>query len=183
VFAMQYSFLLPADYDMSIVDRRIADRGHLTDHFAGLQFKAYLVARRSGGRIPSQDNFYAPFYVWNTTEGFNNFVCGDGFDGVSKAFGRVQIKTWMVWHSHLTGNVASAKFATRSLHPIDASEDLRELRRQADVHLQHDLGNGALASVCGFEPTTWTQVRFSLWRSATMLAAAQHYEVAHLSLP
>ncbi len=27
MIAMQYSFTLPADYDMSIVDRRIRDKG------------------------------------------------------------------------------------------------------------------------------------------------------------
>src|SRR5271165_2720611 len=46
MIAMQYSFTLPADYDMSVIDRRIADKGPLLDGFPGLQFKAYLVARR-----------------------------------------------------------------------------------------------------------------------------------------
>ena len=31
MIATQYRFPLPADYDMAIIDRRIADRGHLTD--------------------------------------------------------------------------------------------------------------------------------------------------------
>ena len=46
MIAMQYSFTLPADYDMSVIDRRIADTGPLLDGFPGLKFKAYLVARR-----------------------------------------------------------------------------------------------------------------------------------------
>lgn len=29
MIAMQYSMLLRADYDMSIIDRRIAEKGHL----------------------------------------------------------------------------------------------------------------------------------------------------------
>jgi len=28
MIAMQYSLVLPADYDMGIIDRRIGDRGH-----------------------------------------------------------------------------------------------------------------------------------------------------------
>lgn len=183
MFAMQYSFLLPADYDMKIIERRIADRGHLTDHFAGLNFKAYLTARREGGKVSSQDNFYAPFYLWNTLEGLNNFVCGDGFDGVSKAFGRAQIKTWIVWHSQVLGDAKSSQFATRAIRPIDPREELRDLRREATEHVENDVREGALASVCGFEPTTWSQVRFALWRAPPSLAGAQFFELAHLSLP
>ena len=40
MIAMQYSFTLPADYDMSIVDRRIRDKGPLLDGFPNLGFKA-----------------------------------------------------------------------------------------------------------------------------------------------
>lgn len=39
MIAMQYSFSLPADYDMSIIDRRIAEKGHLLDNFPNLKFK------------------------------------------------------------------------------------------------------------------------------------------------
>ena len=31
MIAMQYNFVLPADYDMSIVDRRIAEKAMLAD--------------------------------------------------------------------------------------------------------------------------------------------------------
>ena len=183
MFAMQYSFLLPADYDMGIIDRRIAERGHVTDHFAGLRLKAYLVARQSGGQVPSHDNFYAPFYVWNTVEGFHDFVCGEGFDAPSKAFGRPQIKTWMVWACPQTDDLAAAQYATRSVLAIEPRDGLGDLRRRSAADADQDLRAGALASVCGFEPTSWSRVRFQLWRKAPSLEGAQHYEVAHLSLP
>ena len=183
MFAMQYSFLLPADYDMGIIDRRIADRGHTTDGFGGLRFKAYLIARRSGGSVSSHDNFYAPFYVWNTAEGFNNFVCGDGFGAPSKAFGRPQVKTWMVWTCQQIAEIATAKFATRGFRSIEPSDDLGVLREQADDRAKKDLASGALAAVYGFEPTGWTEVRFQLWRSLPPLKDVQSFEVAHLSLP
>jgi hypothetical protein len=47
MLAMQYSFTFPADYDMAIIERRIAENGHRLDGFPGLLFKAYLYARRS----------------------------------------------------------------------------------------------------------------------------------------
>jgi hypothetical protein len=46
MIAMQYSFTLPADYDMAIIDRRIAQKSGFTDNFPKLLFKAYLTARR-----------------------------------------------------------------------------------------------------------------------------------------
>lgn len=183
VFAMQYSFLLPADYDMGIIDRRIAERGHSTDHFGGLKFKAYLVARQKGGALPSRDNLYAPFYVWDTVDGFHNFVCGEGFGAPSRAFGRPQIKTWMVWDCRQTADLAAAKFATRSVSPIEPHDDLGELRRQASARVEQDMREGALASVSGFEPTSWSQVHFQLRRTAPAVNGVQSYEVAHLSLP
>jgi hypothetical protein len=49
MITMQYRIALPADYDMDIIRRRIAERGHLTDDFPQLSFKAYLYADRSVG--------------------------------------------------------------------------------------------------------------------------------------
>ena len=46
MIAMQYGFTLPADYDMTIIDRRMRDKGPLLDGFPDLRFKAYLAARR-----------------------------------------------------------------------------------------------------------------------------------------
>ena len=31
MYAMQYEIPLPADYDMAIIRRRVASKGHLTD--------------------------------------------------------------------------------------------------------------------------------------------------------
>jgi hypothetical protein len=56
--AMLYSFALPADYDMAIVERRIAEKGSALDGLPGLSAKAYLSARRDGAR---RENLYAPF--------------------------------------------------------------------------------------------------------------------------
>ena len=55
MIAMQYGIGLPADYDMGIIRRRTADKGHLLDDFDGLVFKAYLHASRGDARLPSRD--------------------------------------------------------------------------------------------------------------------------------
>lgn len=186
MIAMQYSFALPADYDMAIVDRRIVEKGPLLDNFPNLKFKAYLTARKGSGHTPSQENLYAPFYVWNQSEGLNDFVCGDGFVAVTQSFGWPQVKTWIVWRAHLAKTIAQAAFATREIAPIAPHAALSELRKRASEEALGDVeSGGALASVAGFEPTTWTSVRFRLWgeRPTSVAAGAQTYQVGHLSQP
>ncbi|MEV4568163.1 DUF4865 family protein [Nonomuraea sp. NPDC049419] len=52
MYAKQYEITLPADYDMTIIRKRVADRGHLLADRAGLGLKAYLVRERGIGGSP-----------------------------------------------------------------------------------------------------------------------------------
>lgn len=116
MIAMQYSFTLPADYDMSIVDRRIRDKGPLLDGFPNLGFKAYLGARR--GECASRDNLYAPFYLWQKPEGASDFLCGAGFEALTGAFGWPTVRTWIVWQAELSAEIAAARFCDPR-YPVD----------------------------------------------------------------
>lgn len=89
MLAMQYRFTLPADYDMAIVRRRIANFGHRLDACPQLIVKAYLYAQRSEG---SAENLYAPFYLWNSSAGMSDFLTDEGFRGSARrSAGRVSI--------------------------------------------------------------------------------------------
>jgi len=170
MIAMQYSFTLPADYDMAIIDRRIADKGRLTDGFPGLAFKAYLSAQAS------PDNLYAPFYVWHDAEGLNRFLSGPGFVGLTRSFGWPVVRIWPVWQARI-GDIARATHATRELSAIAPHDDLAARRARDAAEVAAD---GALASIAGFEPTTWTSIRFRLWdHQAT---GGQAYRVGHISI-
>lgn len=186
MIAMQYSFILPADYDMAIIDRRIAEKGHLLDNYPHLRFKAYLSARRMDV-TRSRDNLYAPFYLWDDVEGLNNFLGGDGFAGVSDAFGRPQVKSWFVWQAFVSPDVSQAAFATREVLPADTTVPLGERRKQESERVLRDGEHKRiLASVAGFEPYSWTVVRFRLWgpdAPGQGEEAAQMYRVGHMSLP
>lgn len=183
MIAMQYSFTLPADYDMSIVDRRIRDKGPLLDGFPNLGFKAYLSARR--GECASLDNLYAPFYLWQKPEGASEFLCGPGFDALTGAFGWPTVRTWIVWQAELSAEIAAARFATRDILLTEPYAPLADTRRAESAEAEAEVAaGGALASVSGFEPTTWTRVRFRLWREMPEISAqTQAYRVGHLSLP
>lgn len=187
MIAMQYSFTLPADYDMEIVDRRIRDKGPLLDNLPHLTFKAYLTARRGDSVTGSRDNLYAPFYVWDSGQGLNDFVCGAGFTGVTEAFGRPQVKTWVTWQTACSADIREARFGTFESTTIRAGTDLADRRAKDSEAAIADVRSGeVLASVSAFEPTGWTRLRFRLWHDLPQTAVAsnvQAYRLGHLSLP
>ncbi|MBB3646867.1 hypothetical protein FHX14_003066 [Rhizobium sp. BK619] len=183
MIAMQYSFTLPADYDMSVIDRRIRDKGPLLDGFPNLGFKAYLSARQ--GEFASRDNLYAPFYLWQKPEGASDFLCGPAFQTLAGAFGWPQVKTWIVWQANISPDIAAARFATREILQMEPYAPLADIRHAESAEAEAEVrAGGALASIRGFEPTTWTRVRFRLWREIPESAEhMQAYRVGHLSLP
>lgn len=184
MIAMQYSLVLPADYDMGIIERRIAERGHLTNRFPGLAFKAYLHAKKQDTPSTSE-NAYAPFYLWHTTEGMNEFLCGPGFLGLTQSFGWPSVQTWSVWHAEMAPEIAGARYATRETAQIDPHADLAALRRAESERSRELLSNrDVLATVTGFEPMSWSLVRFQLWSKMPERGAdrrARVYYVGHVS--
>jgi hypothetical protein len=178
--AMQYSFALPADYDMGNVERRIAEKGPALDGRPGLSAKAYLFARRDRG---APENLYAPFYVWNDAAAMNGFLTGRGFAGVSEAFGWPQVRIWIVWRAWLARDVEQARFATREVAPIAPFSPLEALAAQEDEAAVQAMKDDALAAVAGFEPTRWTRVRFRLWHAPPERRdGGALYDVGHVSL-
>lgn len=184
MYAMQYGFLLPADYDMSIIHRRITERGHRTDGLAGLRFKAYLAAERQSASLPSRDNLYAPFYLWDDNEGMNAFLCGSGFNSVIDAFGRPSVSTWSVWNSVVNDDLTSAVCASSQRENIPLYAALDAWRQREAQHNADAMADGAVAALSAFEPTTWSLVRFRLWPQARPDLArdeVQLYTVGHVS--
>lgn len=187
MIAMQYSFTLPADYDMAIIDRRVREKGPLLDNLPGLKFKAYLSARKDDVQTGSPENLYAPFYVWNEEEGLSDFICGPAFAGLTTDFGWPRVNTWIVWHAGLSGDIRQARFAAREVMQLEPHAPLAELRQRESEEAAGEVARGdALASVTAFEPTTWTQVRFRLLAEPPrklLAPSLQIYNVGHLSIP
>jgi hypothetical protein len=181
MIAMHYRFPLPADYDMAIIDRRIAEKGHFTDGFPGLCFKAYLSARAG----QALENAYAPFYVWHTVEGMNAFLNGPGFAALTRSFGRPAVALWAVWQAELAPGFEHARFAAIERQPIAPGTDLAALRAaETAAAVDAVRSGGALGAVAGFEPGTWTLLRFTLWAAqpdAGPEDARLVYAVGHVS--
>lgn len=186
MIAMQYSFALPADYDMAIVRQRIASKGHLLDDFDGLHFKAYLHASRDRDVLATRENLYAPFYLWRDSAAMQRFLSSAGFAQLTQAFGWPVIRCWPVWDAYLSPEARHATLASRELDAIAPYSALDVLRQNDHTLLQRDIERGALAAVNAFEPTTWTRVRFRLWGEPHPALDAEHrqlYDVGHVSLP
>ncbi len=187
MIAMQYSFTLPADYDMTIVERRVQEKGSALDDHEPLVFKAYLIARKGDPTTQSHENLYAPFYLWRDNEGMGDFLCGQGFQGLVNSFGWPAVRTWpLVVAAELGSDITQAAFATREIHPMASFSPLDTLRAD-ESRLVRDAvhRSDALGAVTAFEPTTWIMVRLRLWRvmPAFSHVGVQAYNVLHVSYP
>jgi hypothetical protein len=182
MIAMQYSIVLPADYDMAVIRERIETKGPLTDDFPGLVFKAFLHASRG---LHGAENLYAPFYLWEDVGGMNRFLTGPGFVALTQSFGWPAVKTWPVLHGERTARVREARHATRQLSLVAPHADLAALKAsETDLARDAIRRDGALASVAAYEPGGWSLVRFQLWRDqAPATSGEQRYEVGHVSAP
>lgn len=163
MLAMQYRFVLPADYDMAIIRQRIRERGYLLDGFPHLEWKAYLWSEKDSQR-PGAINAYAPFYLWQDNEGINQFLSSSGFRALCEDFGRPRIDIWSVWDCIGGDAMSSATICYRHAQAIPQGQSLDALRQQEQelaIRLQQQ---GALSVVSAYDPQQWQMLRISTWR-------------------
>ncbi|MFI2347999.1 DUF4865 family protein [Streptomyces sp. NPDC019443] len=180
--AMQYEITLPADYDMGVIRKRVATKGHLLDDFSGLGLKAYLMRERGHD---SPVNQYAPFYLWAAPEGMNRFLWGPGFQGIVDDFGRPVVQHWTgLAYEEGPAAAATPRTAVRRRQripqpaPLAAviEEAVRETRRLARL-------DGVVCAALAVDPRHWELLHFTLWEYETPEATGDRYEVLHLSAP
>lgn len=185
MYAMQYTFILPDDYDMSAVRTRVSERRHLFDKLEGLYEKAFLISEK--GKVGASQNTYAPFYVWNYADAMSRFITGDKFKAVMQAFGRVPVQYWVpLYFSTGKANLAKPVFATKETIGIAPDTDLENLRKlEYKLHREWVEHPENQSSFIGFDPNSWELVRFALWTRPQERPAdqVQTFEVLHLSAP
>jgi hypothetical protein len=183
VHAMQYEITLPADYDMEIIRKRVATRGHLLDAFPGLGLKAYLIREREDG---SPVNQYAPFYLWAAPEGMNSFLWGPGFQGIVNDFGRPVVQHWTGLAYEEGPAAASAPgAATRRRVPLGEGVPPGEAVAEAVArHAREARRDGVVASALAVDPRHWELLGFTLWAGPEAPAGeGERFRVLHLSAP
>lgn len=179
--AMQYEITLPADYDMRIIRRRVADKGHLLDDFAGLGLKAFLVRER--GVAGSPVNQYAPFYLWRSAEGMNRFLWGPGFRALSDDFGRPAVRSWLgLAFRDGPARAGVPRTATRRIETVPPARDPAEAIERALAELPAGRP-GVHSTALAVDTECWELVTFTLWGEQPDDAEGDHYQVLHLSSP
>lgn len=182
MLAIHYAHRLPADYDMSLIRHRAADRGPLWDELPGLVFKVF--AGRERGVHGARHNLYASVYLWADPAAAGQFLMGQAFDAVIDSFGRPSIDSWLPldWRP---GRVAQARTLYREALPIDPLVE-RELLLAAEVERNQAIAADAdtCAVFVALDLHAWELVRFTLSASAAVpRAGAEAYEVLYLAQP
>jgi hypothetical protein len=193
MYAKQYEITLPADYDMQIIRKRVADFGHILDDRAGLGLKTYLI--RELGTDGSPVNQYAPFYLWNEIGAMGHFLAGGaGFQGIIRDFGRPAVHHWTGIAS-MAGPARAAvpRAASRRLTalPADCDPDTTGLGLATRIEQEtKELENlavraGVHTAALAVDPRHWQLLRFIVWEDAVPQDedATERYEVLHLSAP
>lgn len=183
MIAMQYNIALPSEYDMHIIRQRVQSNGSKTDGFPGLAMKAYLIAEKA--RYNNYENQYAPFYLWEKTEGMNQFLLGGPFNNILHSFGRPLVHHWIALHAHVH-KTAEPQFALIQTDPIPASSDFASmLVREKDNFSSWAADPATKAYITAYNPFTCSFCRFHMATDLDMLQktaqGALIYDVHHIS--
>ena len=178
---MQYEIGLPADYDMDIITRRVAERGSATDDYPHLAVKAYAVRR--AGRYGSPVNAYAPFYLWRDPTGLNSFLYGP-FRSITTDFGRPP-----VWHGV---GAAFHRGPAFGAPPVFATRETITLPPDAEpgpvvtgLAIPSAFDTAVHSQALAVDPGRWQAVRFTLWTAAParLDPAWTGFDLLHVSAP
>lgn len=182
MFAMQYSHRLPADYDLEIIRRRVAQRGPLWDDTQGLIFKLFSLQQRN--QHGATGNLYASIYLWSDSDAAVRFLMDERFLAVTDSFGRPQIETWLPLDAR-NGGAGQVLSVYRDERPIDAGTDRAALYAD-EVELNRSIAARAdtVAVWAALDLAAWRLVRFTI-SSAPPDAArgGAVYDVLHAAQP
>ncbi|MBM0418583.1 DUF4865 family protein [Aeromonas veronii] len=169
MIAMHYRFTLPANYDMALIEERIALNGAKLDGFPGLIFKAYLYSRKDNDESHKRENRYAPFYVWETLEAMHSFLNSDGFSALINHFGRPHIETWYVVSSPSLAAVHDATIAVLQRKNMTAP------CKPADITTPQTL--------CGWDVSRWKWLDIDFLQSppSTLTTESDVYQIGYVA--
>lgn len=173
--AMQYRIVLPADYDMEIIKKRVQDNGHKTDRFKDLLFKAYLITEKERDNY---ENSYCPLYVWKKTDGMTKFIFEGFFDNIIDSFG------WQNIEIGITSNINLAPDFSKSKYVIEEYNDIHEQSSLKEMKVKFEYQEKALGQVTVYNPEKWKYVTFNFFENKpnNINSNQKLYSILHLSL-
>ncbi|AXY10418.1 DUF4865 domain-containing protein [Bacillus anthracis] len=178
MIGMQYKVILPKDYDMEIIRKRVEDNGHKTDGFQELNFKAYLITE--SGKDGNFYNCYAPLYIWNGHEGMNKFIFEGYYDNILQSFGWQQINIGVPLVVNLKNDFKKCRYVVEYEGSITQSESLIGIQSTiVDEKVENCLGN-----IIVYNPDKWGYSQFNFYEEKPEIVSNKGttvYEVLHIS--
>ena len=181
MLAMQYSIQLPSNYDGARIKERVNKRKKLFDKHNGLVHKSFLYS--------SEENIYAPFYVWKDAVEARKFLIDDLFHGVIEDFSRQRVRSWFVLDLEYGNRSLKPKFARRE---VDIIPD--EVKLELHLRKDKEVMSGSLSDpnlymyLIALDADRWEILHYSLWKDKASAAKPNNdshlnYEVLHVSEP
>lgn len=176
--AMQYKVILPDDYDMSLIRKRVIENGAKTDNFSGLLFKAYLISEKVQGAV---SNSYSPLYIWKDTEGMNQFIFEGFYDNIIRDFGWQNIQIGLPLTVELNDNFPNATYLTETSYTINEQLSLRNVPTQL-TETQKNVPDNTVGRLIVYNPDKWQAAGFNFYTEIPPIKTAAIYEILHISL-
>ncbi|MBM7344658.1 DUF4865 family protein [Pantoea coffeiphila] len=175
MIAMQYRFRLPTDYDMTIIENRVRENGHLLDNFPGLVIKAWCYACSRDPHTASEP-LYAPFYLWQDSAGMAVFLQSNSFKKLISDFGRPAIDCWPVLGFRPGSTLQRSAFARREIVPIAVDSDLSQISNLPEPA-------AGITRILAWDVQQWRRLCFELSEMPFGDApSTERYRVGHISL-
>ncbi|MBF7153344.1 MULTISPECIES: DUF4865 family protein [Bacillus] len=181
MIGMQYKVILPKDYDMEIIKKRVKDNGHKTDGFQELNFKAYLINEE--GKDGNFYNCYAPLYVWNGHEGMNKFIFEGYYDNILQSFGWQQINIGVPLVVNLRDDFKKSKYVVEYVGSISQKNSLIETQFNIfNKNVQNT--ENCKGNVIVYNTDKWGYSQFEFYEVKPEIEEIEDitiYEVLHIS--
>jgi hypothetical protein len=181
MIGMQYKVILPKDYDMGIIRKRVLDNGYKMHGFPGLHFKAYLIieAEQNG----SLYNCYAPLYVWNNSEGMNRFIFEGYYDNILESFGWQHINIGVPLSINLDEDFNKSRYAVEYVGNIPEGKSLINTSFMTSNHHVKSVEK-SIGDLIIYNPDKWSYSQFSFYQEKPQIDSTDHltvYEILHIS--
>jgi Domain of unknown function (DUF4865) len=177
-----YGHRLPADYDLSIIRNRAAQRGALWDAIPELYFKAFMLRER--GQYGAISSEYSSLYLWQRDQSFCDALVGGRYKVVTDSFGRAEIETRVALDAR-KGSGRVARFVYKQEQDIALDADLTsvfavEIERNAVIARQ----KGTVVAAVGIDAQNWRITRILLSEEEPGEGkAGVAYQVLYLAKP
>ncbi|NLK97666.1 MAG: DUF4865 family protein [Epulopiscium sp.] len=178
MISSQYKIILPSDYDMDIIRKRVEVNGKKTDGFYGLKFKLYLITEK--GKNNNFYNSYSPLYLWKDSEGLNKFLFEGFYDNIITSFGWQKVNIGVPLIDTTTQRISECNYLFEITGEIEPQESLTNLKDNIREVIP-DIDNAEYVVI--YNPDRWKYQVFYFIDDLSKVNTKKGvvYEILHIS--